>query len=210
MRDPRQYTRSLIICQSTVTITYLVIGVVVYYFCGSFVASPALGSAGITMKKVCYGLALPGLIVTVTIISHVRAPRKPHNPHPRLTFLPAPRQVHLHPPPPGLPPPHEQLLHPLGRLAKLHRRLYSDIVRHRQRHPCFRRACVAHWSPAGHSHVFPADGLHVAARQLAESEEWEGVEVEVDGGLEYFCDSHWDFLDDWRDLRVGCGNHAGV
>jgi len=65
------YTRSLIICQTTVTITYIVIGIVVYYFCGSFVASPALGSAGITMKKVCYGLALPGLIVTVTIVSHV-------------------------------------------------------------------------------------------------------------------------------------------
>lgn len=73
MRDPRKYTRSLIICQSTVTITYIVIGIVVYYFCGSFVASPALGSAGVTMKKVCYGLALPGLLATVTIVSHVRA-----------------------------------------------------------------------------------------------------------------------------------------
>jgi hypothetical protein len=71
MRDPKKYTRSLIVCQSTVTITYIVIGIVVYYFCGSFVASPALGSAGVTMKKICYGLALPGLLVTVTIVSHV-------------------------------------------------------------------------------------------------------------------------------------------
>lgn len=71
MKDPRKYTRSLIVCQTTVTVTYIVIGIVVYYFCGSFVASPALGSAGVTMKKVCYGLALPGLLATLTIVSHV-------------------------------------------------------------------------------------------------------------------------------------------
>ena len=86
MRDPRKYTRSLIICQSTVTITYIVIGIVVYYFCGSFVASPALGSAGVTMKKICYGLALPGLLVTVTIVSHVSVSRT-HNQTPGLTLL---------------------------------------------------------------------------------------------------------------------------
>lgn len=71
MRDPRYYTRSLIICQSGVTAIYLVIGCVVYYYCGSYVASPALGSAGETMKKVAYGFALPGLCVTTTIVIHV-------------------------------------------------------------------------------------------------------------------------------------------
>ncbi|KAF4548475.1 Transmembrane amino acid transporter-like protein 10 [Elsinoe fawcettii] len=73
MREPRHYTRSLIICQSGVTIVYTVIGVVVYYFCGSFVASPALGSAGVTMKKVCYGLALPGLLATTMLVIHIAA-----------------------------------------------------------------------------------------------------------------------------------------
>ncbi|RXG42550.1 hypothetical protein VDGE_03504 [Verticillium dahliae] len=71
MRDPKLYTRSLIICQSGVTAIYIAIGCVVYYFCGSFVASPALGSAGTTMKKVCYGLALPGLMVTTIIVIHL-------------------------------------------------------------------------------------------------------------------------------------------
>lgn len=71
MRDPKKYTRSLFMCQTLVTVTYIAIGVVVYHFCGSFVASPALGSAGVTMKKVCYGLALPGLLATVTLVSHV-------------------------------------------------------------------------------------------------------------------------------------------
>ncbi|CAM1505934.1 Fc.00g115710.m01.CDS01 [Cosmosporella sp. VM-42] len=71
MRDPRHYTRSLLICQSGVTATYIAIGCVVYYYCGSYVASPALGSAGTIMKKVCYGLALPGLLVTTILVVHL-------------------------------------------------------------------------------------------------------------------------------------------
>ena len=71
MRDPRQYGKSLIISQIVVTVFYIGIGVVVYYFCGSYVASPALGSAGVLMKKVCYGLALPSLFATVLVLSHV-------------------------------------------------------------------------------------------------------------------------------------------
>lgn len=71
MRDPKQYTRSLLMAQGIVTVTYITIGIVVYYYCGSYVASPALGSAGALMKKVCYGFALPGLIVTTTLVIHV-------------------------------------------------------------------------------------------------------------------------------------------
>ncbi|KAI9929632.1 hypothetical protein AWENTII_009389 [Aspergillus wentii] len=73
MRDPGFYPRSLMICQSVVTGTYIIIGCVVYYYCGSYVASPALGSAGVTMKKVCYGVALPGLMVTIMLVSHLPA-----------------------------------------------------------------------------------------------------------------------------------------
>lgn len=76
MRDPRQYTRSLIICQSLVTITYLTVGIIVYYFCGSYVASPALGSAGVIVKKVSYGFALPGLCATAMIVTHVSSPTR--------------------------------------------------------------------------------------------------------------------------------------
>ena len=53
------------------TATYITIGVVVYYYCGSYVASPALGSAGPLLKKVCYGIALLGLIVSTTMYIHV-------------------------------------------------------------------------------------------------------------------------------------------
>lgn len=71
MREPRHYARSVTICQSLVTAIYITIGCVVYCYCGSYVASPALGSAGTIMKKVSYGFALPGLIVSTTIFVHV-------------------------------------------------------------------------------------------------------------------------------------------
>ncbi|CAI7666337.1 unnamed protein product [Penicillium bialowiezense] len=71
MREPRYYTRSLLICQGTVTSIYIAVGCAVYYFCGSYVASPALGSAGSTMKKVSYGFAIPGLLVTTMLFVHL-------------------------------------------------------------------------------------------------------------------------------------------
>jgi hypothetical protein len=53
------------------TVVYLVIGSVVYAYCGKFVASPALGSAGKTLKKVCYGVAIPGLLASLCLFTHV-------------------------------------------------------------------------------------------------------------------------------------------
>ncbi|KAJ4328792.1 hypothetical protein N0V84_000799 [Fusarium piperis] len=73
MRNPQHYTRSLIVCQSGMTITYIIIGCVVYVYCGSYVATPALGSAGAMIKKVAYGLALPGLIASTTLVIHYSA-----------------------------------------------------------------------------------------------------------------------------------------
>ncbi|WVR07863.1 hypothetical protein IAU60_004906 [Kwoniella sp. DSM 27419] len=70
MRDPKRYPLAMMISQLFVTIVDTVVGVVVYYYCGQYVASPALGSAGGTMKKICYGLALPGLIVTAMMFTH--------------------------------------------------------------------------------------------------------------------------------------------
>lgn len=72
MRDPRYYTRALLLCQGVVTSVYVAVGVIVYYFCGSYVSSPALGSAGPLVKKVAYGLGLAGLLVSSTLVTHVR------------------------------------------------------------------------------------------------------------------------------------------
>lgn len=71
MRNPSLYTRSLLICQSAITAIYIAIGTVIYYYCGSYVASPALGSAGTLIKKVAYGIALPGLVVSTVVVLHV-------------------------------------------------------------------------------------------------------------------------------------------
>jgi hypothetical protein len=71
MKDHKDYFKALSLCQFVMTSIYIAIGVVVYYYCGSYVASPALGSAGILMKKVCYGLALLGLLASVILVIHV-------------------------------------------------------------------------------------------------------------------------------------------
>ncbi|KAK4684283.1 hypothetical protein P7C73_g5905, partial [Tremellales sp. Uapishka_1] len=70
MKDQRQYNKALATCQTIVIATYLTIGIVVYYYCGQYLASPALGSAGKTMQKISYGIALPGLIASVVIYTH--------------------------------------------------------------------------------------------------------------------------------------------
>lgn len=71
MRDISMYTRSVLICQATMTSIYITIGCVIYYYCGSYVASPALGSAGTLVKKVAYGLSLPGLVMSTIVVLHV-------------------------------------------------------------------------------------------------------------------------------------------
>lgn len=96
MREPRYYTRSLLTCQSIVTVTYITIGIVVYYYCGSYVASPALGSAGVLMQKVCYGFALPGLIVTAMLMTHVSDDGLSHG-WILISLCIDPGQVSLHP-----------------------------------------------------------------------------------------------------------------
>lgn len=77
MRNPRHYTRSLIVSQTAITTVYIVLGSLVYYFCGSLVSTPALGSAGGTMKIICYALALPGLLVSTAILVHVSVLQPP-------------------------------------------------------------------------------------------------------------------------------------
>ena len=78
MRDPTKFTRSLVTAQIGSTCIYLTIAVVVYYYCGTYVASPALGSAGPLIKRIAYGIALPGLAVTTTLFIHVGLAFKPN------------------------------------------------------------------------------------------------------------------------------------
>ncbi|KAF2163463.1 hypothetical protein M409DRAFT_68409 [Zasmidium cellare ATCC 36951] len=71
MREPQKFTRALVIGQSFIVLTNIAVGSIVYAKVGQYLASPALGSAGPLIKKVSYGIALPGLLVTAIIYSHI-------------------------------------------------------------------------------------------------------------------------------------------
>lgn len=77
MRNPREYPKALVLYQSVITSIYFVIGIVVYYHCGTYVAPPALGSAGTLLKDVCYGIALPGLLDTTCFVARSISTRTP-------------------------------------------------------------------------------------------------------------------------------------
>ncbi|RSM09152.1 hypothetical protein CEP52_004322 [Fusarium oligoseptatum] len=74
MREPKHYARALTLRQIIVTIAYVGIGCVVYSFCGSYVASPALGSVSPLIKKISYGIIIPGIVATAMLTIHVSLP----------------------------------------------------------------------------------------------------------------------------------------
>lgn len=73
MRNPRDFTKALYSCMGLVTAVYLAFSLVVYKWCGQYVASPSLGSAGPTLEKVAYGIGLLGLLASGMIYAHVGA-----------------------------------------------------------------------------------------------------------------------------------------
>ncbi|KAG0651591.1 Methyltryptophan resistance [Hyphodiscus hymeniophilus] len=73
MRQPKDYNKALYVCMAIVQSAYLAFALVVYRWCGQWVTSPSLGSAGPTIKKVSYGIGLIGLIVSACLYLHVAA-----------------------------------------------------------------------------------------------------------------------------------------
>lgn len=73
MRNPKDYNKAMFTCMAIVQSAYLSFALVVYRWCGKWVASPSLGSAGETIKKVSYGVGFIGLIVSATLYLHVAA-----------------------------------------------------------------------------------------------------------------------------------------
>ncbi|GAA5875966.1 hypothetical protein JCM8547_000667 [Rhodosporidiobolus lusitaniae] len=71
MRRPQDFHKSVFLCQGFCTAFYLLVGIVMYNYAGVYVASPALGTAGELIKRVAYGIALPGLFVTAIIYVHL-------------------------------------------------------------------------------------------------------------------------------------------
>lgn len=73
MRRPQDFFRSLYISMAFVNSAYLSLAMVMYAYAGKWVTSPALGSAGPTIKLAAYAVALPGLIAVGMICVHVPA-----------------------------------------------------------------------------------------------------------------------------------------
>jgi hypothetical protein len=73
MRKPRDYRKAVYLTSTLVGAMYLTFSLVVYRWCGKWLASPTFGSAGGLLKKVAYGLALPGLVIGTGIYQHVAA-----------------------------------------------------------------------------------------------------------------------------------------
>ncbi|KAJ5469022.1 hypothetical protein N7475_006774 [Penicillium sp. IBT 31633x] len=73
MERPEHFTRALMSGQIFIIFTCITISSIMYGKVGQYLASPALGSAGPLIKKVSYGIALPGLLVTAILWSHIAA-----------------------------------------------------------------------------------------------------------------------------------------
>ncbi|KAF5004712.1 hypothetical protein FDECE_8823 [Fusarium decemcellulare] len=73
MRKPADYRKALYTCMGIVTASYLCFSLVVYKYCGKWVASPSLGSAGHTVKMAAYGVGLLGLFATGCVYIHIAA-----------------------------------------------------------------------------------------------------------------------------------------
>ncbi|KAJ9620413.1 hypothetical protein H2204_012260 [Knufia peltigerae] len=73
MRRPQDFKKALYACMAFVTASYITFASVIYAWCGIWITAPALGSAGPTVKKVCYGIGLIGLVVSGAFYTHVAA-----------------------------------------------------------------------------------------------------------------------------------------
>ncbi|CAL5868576.1 uncharacterized protein PFLUO_LOCUS2803 [Penicillium psychrofluorescens] len=71
MKEPKEYPKTLYLLQSVDVAYYVVATVVIYYYGGQNVASPALGSLSPLMSKVAYGIAIPEIVIGGVINGHV-------------------------------------------------------------------------------------------------------------------------------------------
>lgn len=73
MKNPKDFNKAIYLCMAIVNASYLCFSLVVYRWCGQWVASPSLGSAGPTVKIVSYSIALIGLLASAIVYLHVGA-----------------------------------------------------------------------------------------------------------------------------------------
>ncbi|KAJ5081075.1 hypothetical protein N7456_013313 [Penicillium angulare] len=71
MEIPTDYPKTLFLLQTTDTCLYVLAAVVIYYYGGKDVKSPALSSTSATTAKVAYGIAIPTIVIAGVINGHV-------------------------------------------------------------------------------------------------------------------------------------------
>ncbi|KAJ0418655.1 transmembrane amino acid transporter protein-domain-containing protein [Aspergillus carlsbadensis] len=71
LKEPRDFPKALTLLQTIDISLYLVAGVVIYYYAGADVKSPALGSVSPLVSKIAYGVALPTIILAGVINGHI-------------------------------------------------------------------------------------------------------------------------------------------
>ncbi|KAH7125434.1 N amino acid transport system protein [Dendryphion nanum] len=73
LKNPRDFRKSLAFMQTIAVTFYMLISVIIYYYAGANVASPALGSAPTIIRKIAFGIALPTIIIAGVINGSVAA-----------------------------------------------------------------------------------------------------------------------------------------
>ncbi|KAL6692404.1 neutral amino acid transporter-like protein [Trichoderma pleuroticola] len=71
MQKPKDYPKAVYLSMTIVTTSYLAFSLVMYRWCGQWIASPSLGSAGPVIKKVAYGVGIIGLCVSACLYVHI-------------------------------------------------------------------------------------------------------------------------------------------
>jgi len=67
IKNPRDFPKALYVLQLVDTSMYIVVAIIVYRYTGEKVASPAIGSAALTVMKVAYGSALPTVSLSFSV-----------------------------------------------------------------------------------------------------------------------------------------------
>ncbi|KEF58131.1 uncharacterized protein A1O9_06054 [Exophiala aquamarina CBS 119918] len=71
LKNPRDFPKALAFLQISDISMYVIAAIVIYYFAGDSVASPALNSAKPVVAKVAWGVAIPTIIVAGVVNGHV-------------------------------------------------------------------------------------------------------------------------------------------
>ncbi|KAB5528967.1 transmembrane amino acid transporter [Coniochaeta sp. 2T2.1] len=73
MKDPRGAMKAAYTLQGFATVFYIVFAIVMYYYIGSGVASPAFSSLPTAWAKAAYGIAIPNFLIAGSLYAHTAA-----------------------------------------------------------------------------------------------------------------------------------------